>query len=135
MLLDATQTLAQEVIETLSPRKTRFVEVDPLVKPSVGSTSITSTVLNMLPSYLTSMWSSGDDRTNVHAERGAQVTQTLQQGGTAASINTRKAAPPVYGGAYSTTPYRIPRPNHIEISDFPSPSRTPYNPVPPRRKD
>lgn len=155
LLLDATQTLASEVMQTLSPRKSK--DSDPLVKPRESRSSVG--LMSFLPSYVTSLWSSSEgDKHDADGER-VEVTKALQHGMPSstpapysannsasasytstdarsnAPLSSTRKLPPTYGGAYATSPYHIPRPSHVEISDFPSPSRTPYHPTSNRRRE
>lgn len=149
LMLEATQALASEVIQTLSPRKQK--ESDPLIK---SRESGRSGIMSFIPSYVTSLWSSEGEKAGLSGER-IEVTRALQSGTatgsnypattpsnssaevtatTMAHGSTRKV-PPTYGGAYAASPYHIPRPSHVGVNDFPSPSRTPYHPVSNRRRD
>ena len=74
-----------------------------------------------LPSYLTHILASNDEAPAENESR-VEVTKSLAQ------QTAGKQLPPTYGGAYATSPYHIPRPSHIAVNDFPSPSRTPYHP-------
>lgn len=126
-LLDATQSIAHTVVETLSPRKSR--DVDPLVRaPAPKSTK--DVLLGLIPSSLTSIWSSEQDDGD-EQPRGVEVTTALQYGAPPSSAPTATArkGPISYGGAYSMSPYQLARPTHVTVSDFPSPSHTPYNPA------
>lgn len=121
MLLEATQAMVQEAIELVSPRKSKIA--DPLIKQK-DSSSRSSGILNIIPPIISSLWSSKDDKAGIsEMNRGVEVTKSITE-----APASSKRRPPAYGGAYATSPYHIPRPTHVEISDFPSPSRTPYQP-------
>lgn len=132
MLVEAAQTLATEVIQTLSPRKTRASSPprNTFSKPSSSSSSSYGGILNLLPSSISSFLGAEDEEPQHHNDDRVEVTKALQQ--PALATTTRKR-PVTYGGAYATSPYHIQRPNHVEINDFPSPSRTPFVPAATRR--
>lgn len=138
MIIDATQTLAHEVLQTLSPRKTRSTSAsspsssrnsDNLVKTRDSNTR-NGGVLGLLPSSISSLWTSSEEP-EVPTGELVEVTKAIQN--PSSVTNTTRKGPVAYGGAYAASPYHIQRPNHVEINDFPSPSHTPYIPAATRR--
>lgn len=137
VILDATQTLAQEVIQSLSPRKTRSSAAsshnDSLMKQSEPKSSGSTGLGGIISSSISALWTTREEPP-VATENLVEVTSAIQNPPPASvTASARKNAPVVYGGAYAASPFHIQRPNHIEINDFPSPSRTPYIPAATRR--
>lgn len=139
MILDATQTLAHEVIQTLSPRKTRSgsasasssAHSETLIKPREPASLGGGILGGLIPSTISALWNNSEEPVVPTGEL-VEVTKALQNPSSVTST-ARKQRPVSYGGAYAASPYHIQRPNHIEINDFPSPSHTPYNPAASRR--
>lgn len=137
VIIDATQTLAQEVIQSLSPRKTRSgaasARNDSLMKQPDSKPTGAASLGGLISSSISALWTTNEEP-SVATQNLVEVTSAIQNAPPASvTASARKNAPVVYGGAYAASPFHIQRPNHIEINDFPSPSRTPYIPAATRR--